>query len=118
MKTKKPVAKRRAENEGSRAATTKTQPLKGMAVHDALVTAAERLLRAGMVNLGKTHMVEFAFGGWALILSWVHPGTPGISIPIAHLAALQAVRVLLLLRPCARQPWVQTPAVRYVSPHR
>lgn len=44
MKTKKPVAKRRAENEGSRAATTKTKPLKGMAVHDALVTAAERLL--------------------------------------------------------------------------
>ena len=27
-------------------------------------TAVERLLRAGMVNLGKTHMVEFAFGGW------------------------------------------------------
>ena len=27
-------------------------------------TAVERLLRAGMINLGKTHMVEFAFGGW------------------------------------------------------
>ena len=27
-------------------------------------TALERLLRAGMINLGKTHMVEFAFGGW------------------------------------------------------
>ena len=27
-------------------------------------TALERLLRAGMVNLGKTHMVEYAFGGW------------------------------------------------------
>ena len=27
-------------------------------------TALERLLRAGMINLGKTHMGEFAFGGW------------------------------------------------------
>jgi aspartyl-tRNA(Asn)/glutamyl-tRNA(Gln) amidotransferase subunit A len=31
------------------------------------VTAAtvERLLDAGMVPLGKVHMTEFAFGGWA-----------------------------------------------------
>ncbi|MEO7134391.1 MAG: amidase, partial [Vicinamibacterales bacterium] len=27
-------------------------------------TAVERLLEAGMIPLGKTHMVEFAFGGW------------------------------------------------------
>ncbi|MCD0502151.1 amidase [Bordetella petrii] len=27
-------------------------------------TAVRRLLQAGMVILGKTHMVEFAFGGW------------------------------------------------------
>ena len=27
-------------------------------------TAVQRLLQAGMVILGKTHMVEFAFGGW------------------------------------------------------
>ncbi|MDN3988201.1 amidase [Zwartia vadi] len=27
-------------------------------------TAVERLMRAGMVMLGKVHMVEFAFGGW------------------------------------------------------
>ena len=27
-------------------------------------TAIARLLQAGMVMLGKTHMVEFAFGGW------------------------------------------------------
>ncbi|KAG1602484.1 hypothetical protein G6F46_013881 [Rhizopus delemar] len=27
-------------------------------------TAVTRLLDAGMVMLGKTHMVEFAFGGW------------------------------------------------------
>ncbi len=29
-------------------------------------TAVQRLLQAGMVVLGKTHMVEFAFGGWGL----------------------------------------------------
>lgn len=27
-------------------------------------TAAERLVGAGMIPLGKTHLVEFAFGGW------------------------------------------------------
>ena len=27
-------------------------------------TVVERLLQAGMIPLGKTHMVEFAFGGW------------------------------------------------------
>ena len=27
-------------------------------------TSAQRLLAAGMIPLGKTHMVEFAFGGW------------------------------------------------------
>src|SRR5450432_963310 len=27
-------------------------------------TAVDRLLAAGMIPLGKTHMVEFAFGGW------------------------------------------------------
>jgi aspartyl-tRNA(Asn)/glutamyl-tRNA(Gln) amidotransferase subunit A len=27
-------------------------------------TAAERLLATGMIPLGKTHLVEFAFGGW------------------------------------------------------
>jgi aspartyl-tRNA(Asn)/glutamyl-tRNA(Gln) amidotransferase subunit A len=31
---------------------------------DHTATAVERLLVAGMIPLGKTHMVEFAFGGW------------------------------------------------------
>jgi aspartyl-tRNA(Asn)/glutamyl-tRNA(Gln) amidotransferase subunit A len=31
---------------------------------DHTATAVERLLAAGMIPLGKTHMVEFAFGGW------------------------------------------------------
>lgn len=33
-------------------------------VSDHTATAVERLLAAGMIVLGKTHMVEFAFGGW------------------------------------------------------
>jgi len=33
-------------------------------VSDHTATCIERLLAAGMVPLGKTHMVEFAFGGW------------------------------------------------------
>jgi aspartyl-tRNA(Asn)/glutamyl-tRNA(Gln) amidotransferase subunit A len=31
---------------------------------EATATAVERLIAAGMIPLGKTHMVEFAFGGW------------------------------------------------------
>jgi aspartyl-tRNA(Asn)/glutamyl-tRNA(Gln) amidotransferase subunit A len=31
---------------------------------DHTATAVDRLLAAGMIPLGKTHMVEFAFGGW------------------------------------------------------
>jgi aspartyl-tRNA(Asn)/glutamyl-tRNA(Gln) amidotransferase subunit A len=33
-------------------------------IADETATAVERLLAAGMVPLGKTHLVEFAFGGW------------------------------------------------------
>ena len=33
-------------------------------ISDHTATALERLLAAGMIPLGKTHMVEFAFGGW------------------------------------------------------
>src|SRR5512138_1707901 len=31
---------------------------------DTTATAVERLVTAGMIPIGKTHMVEFAFGGW------------------------------------------------------
>ena len=31
---------------------------------DHTATSVERLIAAGMIPLGKTHMVEFAFGGW------------------------------------------------------
>jgi len=33
-------------------------------ISDHTATAVERLTAAGMIPLGKTHMVEFAFGGW------------------------------------------------------
>jgi len=33
-------------------------------VSEHTATAVERLIAAGMIPLGKTHMVEFAFGGW------------------------------------------------------
>jgi len=33
-------------------------------ISDHTATVVERLLAAGMIPLGKTHMVEFAFGGW------------------------------------------------------
>jgi aspartyl-tRNA(Asn)/glutamyl-tRNA(Gln) amidotransferase subunit A len=33
-------------------------------VSDITATAVERLIHAGMIPIGKTHMVEFAFGGW------------------------------------------------------
>jgi aspartyl-tRNA(Asn)/glutamyl-tRNA(Gln) amidotransferase subunit A len=33
-------------------------------ISDRTATAVERLVAAGMIPLGKTHMVEFAFGGW------------------------------------------------------
>jgi aspartyl-tRNA(Asn)/glutamyl-tRNA(Gln) amidotransferase subunit A len=33
-------------------------------ISDHTATAVERLSAAGMIPLGKTHMVEFAFGGW------------------------------------------------------
>ncbi len=33
-------------------------------ISDHTATAVEKLLAAGMIPLGKTHLVEFAFGGW------------------------------------------------------
>ena len=36
-------------------------------------TLARRLIEAGMILIGKTHMVEFAFGGWG---TNQHLGTP------------------------------------------
>jgi aspartyl-tRNA(Asn)/glutamyl-tRNA(Gln) amidotransferase subunit A len=42
-------------------AGSKSRPY-GVADHTA--TAVEQLIAAGMIALGKTHMVEFAFGGW------------------------------------------------------
>lgn len=40
---------------------------------DITATLAQRLIAQGMIVLGKTHMVEFAFGGWG---TNTHMGTP------------------------------------------
>jgi aspartyl-tRNA(Asn)/glutamyl-tRNA(Gln) amidotransferase subunit A len=43
---------------------------------DHTATAVERLVNAGMIPLGKTHMVEFAFGGWGLNAPMGAPWNP------------------------------------------
>ncbi len=45
-------------------------------VSDHTATAVERLVDAGMIPLGKTHMVEFAFGGWGLNAPMGAPWNP------------------------------------------
>jgi aspartyl-tRNA(Asn)/glutamyl-tRNA(Gln) amidotransferase subunit A len=45
-------------------------------ISDHTATALERLLAAGMIPLGKTHMVEFAFGGWGRNLPMGAPWNP------------------------------------------
>ena len=44
--------------------TTAGSKARPYGVADETATAWERLLAAGMIPLGKTHLVEFAFGGW------------------------------------------------------
>jgi aspartyl-tRNA(Asn)/glutamyl-tRNA(Gln) amidotransferase subunit A len=44
--------------------TTAGSKSKPFGVAQESATAAEHLLAAGMIPLGKTHLVEFAFGGW------------------------------------------------------
>jgi aspartyl-tRNA(Asn)/glutamyl-tRNA(Gln) amidotransferase subunit A len=43
---------------------------------DTTATVVSRLLAAGMIPLGKTHMVEFAFGGWGRNESMGAPWNP------------------------------------------
>jgi aspartyl-tRNA(Asn)/glutamyl-tRNA(Gln) amidotransferase subunit A len=45
-------------------------------VSDHTATAVTRLVEAGMIPLGKTHMVEFAFGGWGRNLPMGAPWNP------------------------------------------
>ena len=58
-----PIALKDLLHIEGRATTAGSKSWRGR-VSTETATAVERLLAAGMIPLGKTHMVEFAFGGW------------------------------------------------------
>ncbi len=70
-------------------------------------TIARRLIGQGMIVLGKTHTVEFAYGGWGtnqhLGTPW-NPGTPRRRAPPAGRAAAPACRWRPGWRPGASAP--------------
>ena len=58
-----PVALKDLLHVAGRPTTAGSKSWRGR-IADETATAVSRLLDAGMIPLGKTHMVEFAFGGW------------------------------------------------------
>jgi len=58
-----PIALKDLLNIEGRATTAGSKSWQGRMATETS-TAVERLFAAGMIPLGKTHMVEFAFGGW------------------------------------------------------
>lgn len=78
-------------------------------------TAVTRLLDAGMVILGKTHMVEFAFGGWGTNPVMGTPAIPGICGRHAFPAARPAARASPWPRAWRRPRSAPTPAARCAS---
>jgi aspartyl-tRNA(Asn)/glutamyl-tRNA(Gln) amidotransferase subunit A len=58
-----PIALKDLLHVKGRVTTAGSATWRGRVAYDT-ATAVERLVSAGMVALGKTHMVEFAFGGW------------------------------------------------------
>ena len=58
-----PVALKDLLHIAGRATTAGSKTWSGR-ISDRTATAVERLLAADMIVLGKTHLVEFAFGGW------------------------------------------------------
>lgn len=58
-----PIALKDLVDVAGRATTAGSRTWEGR-IADHTAVAAQRLLAAGMIVLGKTHMVEFAFGGW------------------------------------------------------
>ncbi|MEP6655609.1 MAG: amidase [Betaproteobacteria bacterium] len=58
-----PIALKDLMHLAGRVTTAGSRTWEGRLANDTAV-AAQRLLAAGMIVLGKTHMVEFAFGGW------------------------------------------------------
>ena len=58
-----PIALKDLLHIEGRATTAGSKSWRGR-IADHTATTVERLVAAGMIPLGKTHMVEFAFGGW------------------------------------------------------
>src|SRR5262245_14836240 len=58
-----PVALKDLFHVADRQTTAGSKSWRGR-ISDHTATAVTRLVAAGMIPLGKTHMVEFAFGGW------------------------------------------------------
>jgi aspartyl-tRNA(Asn)/glutamyl-tRNA(Gln) amidotransferase subunit A len=58
-----PIALKDLLHVKGRVTTAGSATWRGHVAHDT-ATAVERLIAAGMIPLGKTHMVEFAFGAW------------------------------------------------------
>ncbi|MEO8674104.1 MAG: amidase [Casimicrobiaceae bacterium] len=58
-----PVALKDLLHVSGRQTTAGSKSWRGR-ISDRTATAVTRLVAAGMIPLGKTHMVEFAFGGW------------------------------------------------------
>lgn len=75
-------------------------------------TAVRRLLAAGMVVLGKTHMVEFAFGGWGTNPVMGTPRNPWDCPTRVSRAARPAVRAWPWPPAWRRRRWARTPAGR------
>jgi aspartyl-tRNA(Asn)/glutamyl-tRNA(Gln) amidotransferase subunit A len=65
-------------------------------------TLMRKLMAAGMINLGKTHTVEFAYGGWG---TNQHLGTPrnpwDVSIHRTPGGSSSGVAVAARMAPCA-----------------
>ena len=79
----------------------------------------ERLTAAGMVPLGKLHMVEFAFGGWGTNPLMGAPWNPvGPRRRIACPAARRAAPASPSPRASRRPASAATPAARCASPRR
>ncbi len=78
----------------------------------------ERLTAAGMVPLGKLHMVEFAFGGWGTNPLMGAPWNPWDLADPSRPAARRAAPASPSPRGSRRPASAATPAARCVFPRR
>jgi aspartyl-tRNA(Asn)/glutamyl-tRNA(Gln) amidotransferase subunit A len=77
-------------------------------------TLVQKLLAAGMIVLGKTHTVEFAYGAWGTNQHMGTPWNPWDMKTHARRAALRPVRPWRWRRAWRLAPSAPTPAVRCV----